>query len=223
MNAVAPDLLEVLAGPVAAYLARCERVGACLVNPNASRYGDLHYPGGRLSAHRAVWMVTNAAVIPPVLVVRHTCDVKACVEPTHLLSGTCAQNARDKRRQGFDRSCNVGTSNHTARITEVEVVAFRRAVRGGKTIRQVAADAGLKYSMVRYAVRGETWAHVTEEPPIPQIYTWSKPSARRTPSDYRPRALARVEAGWTLQQVADELGVSRDTAWHLTQPESASA
>jgi len=39
--------------------------------------------------------------IPKGLLVRHTCDIKECVQPTHLILGTTGDNIHDSfRRQG---------------------------------------------------------------------------------------------------------------------------
>src|SRR4051812_42591054 len=47
---------------------------------------------GRAKAHRLAF---EMAYGPPSDVVRHTCDVRRCVRPEHLLNGTQAQNMAD--------------------------------------------------------------------------------------------------------------------------------
>lgn len=50
-------------------------------------------------AHRWIWMHHNGP-IPDGLVLRHTCDVYACVSMDHLILGTQAQNVEDMVQRG---------------------------------------------------------------------------------------------------------------------------
>lgn len=64
-------------------------------------YGRFRGPDGRTHlAHRFAYELTYEP-IPAGLVVRHVCDVKACVEPTHLTLGTHSDNARDSVDRGI--------------------------------------------------------------------------------------------------------------------------
>jgi hypothetical protein len=58
-------------------------------------YGQLYRPGQKpIQAHRLAWEQAYGP-IPEELFVLHRCDVRTCVEPTHLWLGTAKDNARD--------------------------------------------------------------------------------------------------------------------------------
>ena len=49
----------------------------------------------RRRLHRIAWEAHNAEPIPEGMVVRHTCDNPACINPEHLVLGTCKDNTYD--------------------------------------------------------------------------------------------------------------------------------
>lgn len=51
-------------------------------------------------AHRLSWELANGTPIPKGLVVRHSCDTPACINPDHLSVGTDAQNVWDAISRG---------------------------------------------------------------------------------------------------------------------------
>lgn len=69
----------------------------CVLFPadaDPSRYGKVSVAGLHPGAHVIVYLGLKGD-IPPGLVVRHSCDVPACVNPDHLLLGTASDNMRD--------------------------------------------------------------------------------------------------------------------------------
>lgn len=62
-------------------------------------YGQFGLGKKNMLAHRASYILYKGD-IPDGLVVRHTCDVKHCVNPRHLVLGTHKENVRDCIQRG---------------------------------------------------------------------------------------------------------------------------
>ena len=141
-----------LADEVARLMARGKRDGDCLVI-TAKRYGSVNYEGGkRMSAHRASFLVNNGPLGPDE-VVRHTCDRKCCIEPTHLLAGTPLENARD----AVERDRVVYGLRHPAATIPPEVIreAVDEYLRGGKSQAEMARRLGVGSTTFGRWVRGQ--------------------------------------------------------------------
>ena len=65
-------------------------------------YGRMKIAGKHYRVPRVVWEINNGP-IPPNQIVRHSCDVSACINPAHLLLGTHQDNVDDKMERGRHR------------------------------------------------------------------------------------------------------------------------
>lgn len=65
----------------------------------ARGYGALQYDGRVVYAHRLSYELSTGP-IPAGMVVRHKCHNEACVRPSHLVTGTPADNSRDAVKRG---------------------------------------------------------------------------------------------------------------------------
>lgn len=216
MSAITPAMVAA----VEHYLSRCETTeGGCLAVPGLDYYGEIRWETTRMAAHRAVLAVHLGLFPDRDTVTRHACDNPPCVNVDHLSFGTQAQNLHDcygraRRRTGWKK----GEERPCAILTADDVRDLRRRAAAGEPLGSLAASVvGVSYSSVRCAVRGETWTHITDVPPVPgrTNKVGNLRAYRLTRADDAKRVLELVNAGLTLQQVADRIGVTRHTAWRL--------
>lgn len=104
-------------------------------------------------AHRFMWMVENLDKPVPD-VVRHTCDNPSCVNPSHLVAGTQADNVRDSIERGrYSR----GSAHPTSRLKEDQVIAIRNDARPHK---EIAKDYNIAPHYVSALKRRIWWKHL---------------------------------------------------------------
>lgn len=127
----------------------------------SSGYGSFSIDGKRQSAHRVAWEVQNGP-IPDGMCVLHGCDVKRCVNPSHLHLGTNAQNGKEAQERGLLQGKSIrGESHHRAKLTEAMVHEVRRLhAEGVGGCRTLARRFGVTKHTVQSIVLRETWKHV---------------------------------------------------------------
>ena len=112
-------------------------------------YGRLRRRGVTYSAHRFAYELFKGP-IPEGLCVMHRCDVPHCVNPTHLVVGTKADNSRDMLRKGRD-----GYSVH--KLSYEQVIEVRKMLSSGATKAEVSERFGICRSTVQDIETGATW------------------------------------------------------------------
>jgi hypothetical protein len=126
---------------------------------NSDGYGDLQQSGGKrkIKAHRASYEV-HRGKIPDAIEVCHTCDVRCCINPSHLFLGTHQDNVDDMTSKlRHPRGEGVGRS----KITEQQVAEIReRYARGNVTQQTLAGDYGLHNSVISKIINRKNWRHI---------------------------------------------------------------
>lgn len=123
---------------------------------NNSGYGKFWLNGRTDLAHRVSYRIHNGP-IPAGLAVRHTCDNRSCVNPSHLLIGTGKDNARDALERGrYPR----GSGNGRAKLTESQVEEIRQGWAAGETQVSMARRFGVSRSAIQFILNGRTWAGI---------------------------------------------------------------
>ena len=131
---------------------------------NKKRYGRVWHDGKVRQTHRIAFEEANGKGSADGLLVRHTCDVPACVNPAHLLSGTAADNSRDMVERGRHRAIALlGETNPSAKLTADDAVAIRAAYvprKPGFSQHALARHYGVGQSTIGRIIRNKNWVHV---------------------------------------------------------------
>jgi hypothetical protein len=129
---------------------------------NHKGYGEFYFSPehGIVMAHRASWAIHNGPV-PEGMCVLHRCDVRSCVNPTHLFLGTVADNNRDMMAKGRHVAHRPkGVSNGRAKITEAQALEIKRSQEPAPVI---SAQYGISQSMVSQIRSGHCWKHLPSD------------------------------------------------------------
>lgn len=112
-----------------------------------SDYPRIWVNGKKMTTSRAQWTVLHGEP-PSDIVVRHKCDVRNCIEPTHLELGTYAENTADMIERGRH-------GRPAAKITQEDADDIRLYVSAGHTYQQAADRWGITRAYVGHIVRGK--------------------------------------------------------------------
>lgn len=107
----------------------------------------------RYRAHRVAYLKWNGP-IPAGRVVRHACDNRLCVNPTHLALGTPAQNSQDMKDRGRQAR---GEKHSQVKVTEAAVRQIRSMIERHVPQRAIAERFGIDPSTVSDIKRGKSW------------------------------------------------------------------
>lgn len=109
--------------------------------------------GARGIAHRIAYEKAYGP-IPKDLIVRHTCDVKACVNPEHLLLGTLLDNTHDMITRGRKA---LGSAVNRSQLTAVDIPIIRASKETCKLLGKHYGVTDVAISLIKRKV---TWKHI---------------------------------------------------------------
>lgn len=110
-------------------------------------YGHMGSRGKTYSAHRLSYEL-NIAPIPKGLLVLHRCDVRDCVNPSHLFVGTHVDNCRDMHQKGRGRS----------KLDPQDVERIRELRLKGWSATRLAENFKLKRGYMLQILRRHAWS-----------------------------------------------------------------
>lgn len=113
-----------------------------------SGYGKIKRFDKFIDVHRCAFTAATGKIG---LVVRHSCDVKLCVNPAHLLSGTHADNSADAVARNL---IPYGERNGASVLTEQQVIEIRSS--SGLQY-EIASRYGVSQSTISEIKSGKRW------------------------------------------------------------------
>lgn len=131
-------------------------------------YAEMVVSGKNIPAHRLSYQL-HVGPIPPGLLVCHTCDIRHCVKPDHLWTGTQADNIRDCVAKGRHTRMGGTSPERAARgnglpqakLTPEKVREMRRLYAAGfGSLSAVGALFGVNGSSAHAVIQGRSWRHV---------------------------------------------------------------
>lgn len=117
----------------------------------ANGYGKVRRGGRSWLAHR--WVVFQRdGQLDDKAVVRHTCDVRRCINPEHLVVGTTSDNMIDKSLRS--------PRGRTLKLTAEQVLLARADMAAGTSPQIVADNYGVTYENMLMIRDRKTWRHL---------------------------------------------------------------
>jgi hypothetical protein len=149
----------------ARFLAKIDRSGECwrwtaaVTAPNHKArcgYGVFKLGGKQRYAHRIACQVAHGD--PGERHVLHRCDDPRCVRPSHMFTGTHADNMADKVAKGRQVR---GVAHWSARLTESQVLDIVSRATAGERQVDLATEFSVGRTAINHIVVGRTWSSVT--------------------------------------------------------------
>ena len=117
-----------------------------------SGYGAAWDDGKRVRAHRLSYEVFIGP-IPDGAIIMHKCDVRHCVNPSHLRVGTQAQNIKDRDQKGRG-VFPAGERHGNSKLKKGDVIAIRDSK---ESQTDVARRYGVSQSLVSRIKNEHLW------------------------------------------------------------------
>jgi len=128
---------------------------------NKKGYGQFWTKGDdrkKWLAHRHSYEL-HRGPIPDGMMVCHSCDNRACINPNHLFIGTAADNTADMMSKGREKIPRIRGSVHgRAKLAEEDVLAIRAA--SGISLQSLADQYNVTKQNIWFIRRRKGWNHV---------------------------------------------------------------
>lgn len=143
-----------------------KKEGGCLLFTgfiDSGGYGRISFNNTSSKVHIVSMLVKLKVMsLPENTIVRHKCTNKHCFAIEHLETGTSADNAQDRVRDG---NGPLGEQNPSVKLTTEEALEIYQS-KGTGTLCQRAKKFGVTPTCIQSIDQGKTWSHVTGETKI---------------------------------------------------------
>ncbi len=130
-----------------------------IASRNEDGYGQSYAISRKsVKAHRVSWMIANGPIAGR-LQVLHKCDVRACVNPSHLFLGDTFDNMRDMYSKNRHMRPK-GESNVKAKLKASDIPNIRASREAGCSAEYLAKIYNVSTSAIYRAAKGSNWSHV---------------------------------------------------------------
>lgn len=122
-------------------------------------YGRIKIHGKNILAHRLAYTLTYGK-IPDGMLVCHTCDNRACINPSHLFIGTDLDNSRDMYSKGREVIL-VGEDQGNSKLTSYQVMLIRQLVDSGSSYAELGRRFNVNETTIGNIAKRKTWKHLS--------------------------------------------------------------
>lgn len=127
------------------------------------RYGNIKVDGKMIKAHRLSYILSGKKIKPGYCVL-HKCDNGLCVNPSHLFTGTHADNMKDCAKKGRVPN-KKGSANGNSKLAEGAVIKIRSEYKSTKkygTLSRIARKHNVTPATIFDIVNLKTWKHLNK-------------------------------------------------------------
>jgi hypothetical protein len=121
-------------------------------------YARISFMGKYHLLHRLSYVLYKGN-IEPKNVVCHSCDVRNCVNPDHLWTGTYKENSQDMVKKGRIKN-QFGEKNSRHRMTNEKIIEFKKLRENGYSLKKLAKLYNIGYGTAQAISSGRTWNKV---------------------------------------------------------------
>jgi hypothetical protein len=133
---------------------------------NDQGYGKFWFNNKPVRAHRWLFEYLNGK-LPKNIEVCHKCDIRNCVEPLHMFTGTQGDNIRDCRNKNRMRGLlEKGEGNPSAKLTEKDVLFIRKFCIPNDSIngcKEFAKKFNVSAPTITNILKGRKWKYLLVE------------------------------------------------------------
>lgn len=125
-------------------------------------YGSFALGGGKAARAHRISFEVFVGDIPCGLDVCHRCDVRACVNPSHLFTGSRSENILDaSSKNRVSRTHQKKGSQHpSAKLDEQKAAEILVLLSSGEPKTRIAKRYGVSDRVILLISRGQLWKHV---------------------------------------------------------------